>query len=68
MRVIRRGVAPPLSKETKKLIEEKGCKLIYLPPYSPELNKIENYWAIIKRYIKKYLPYFPTLKDTRVVV
>jgi transposase len=53
-----------ISKETRKLIEEKGCKLIYLAPYSPELNKIENYWAIIKRYVKKYLPYFPTLKDT----
>jgi transposase len=59
MQVIRRGVAP---KETRKLIEEKGCKLIYLPPYSPDLNKIENYWAIIKRYEKNISNIFRLLK------
>jgi len=32
-----------ISKETRKLIEKMGCRLIYLPPYSPDLNKIENY-------------------------
>ena len=53
-----------ISKRTRKLIEEMGCKLIFLPPYSPDLNKIENYWAIIKKYVKKYRQYFPSLKDT----
>jgi len=28
-----------LSEETRELIEEKGCRLIYLSPYSPELNR-----------------------------
>jgi transposase len=59
MQVIRRGVAP---KETRKLIEEKGCKLIYLLPYPPDLNKIENYWAIIKRYEKNISNIFRLLK------
>jgi len=31
---------------------------------SPDLNKIKNYWAIIKKYVKKYRQYFPSLKDT----
>lgn len=52
------------SKETREIIEEKGCQLIYLPPYSPDLNKIENYWAIIKKKVKKYYPLFKSLQQT----
>jgi transposase len=33
----------------KKLIESKKAKLIYQPPYSPFLNKIENYWSFLKK-------------------
>ena len=40
------------SKNTKLLIESKKCTLFYLPPYSPERNPIEHYWAILKRKIK----------------
>ena len=31
------------SLKVKKLIELAGCRLIYLPPYSPDLNLIEKY-------------------------
>lgn len=41
------------SLKVKELIESVGCRLIYLPPYSPDLNPIENYWAIMKNNIKK---------------
>jgi transposase len=41
------------SKRTKELIESVGCKLIYLPPYSPDLNPIEQQWAVIKRKYRK---------------
>ncbi len=41
------------SKETQRLIESVGCKILFLPPYSPDLNPIENYWAVIKSRIKK---------------
>ena len=27
------------------LIEAAGCKVMYLPPYSPDLNRIEKCWA-----------------------
>ena len=33
-----------------------GCKLVFLPPYSPELNPIEKFWAWLKRFLCKILP------------
>lgn len=43
------------SAKTKELIEAAGCKLLYLPPYSPELNPIEKTWANIKGKIRGFL-------------
>ena len=31
----------------------KNLKLIFLPPYSPELNPIEKYWGKLKKNLKK---------------
>ncbi len=31
------------SKKTRELIESAGCRLIFLPPYSPDLNPIEKF-------------------------
>lgn len=43
------------SEESRKLVEESGCKLLFLPPYSPDLNPIEKYWANMKRKVKDFL-------------
>jgi transposase len=32
----------------RELIEERGCELLYLPPYSPDLNPIEEAFSIQK--------------------
>ena len=40
------------SSKIKDLIESVGCKLVFLPPYSPDLNPIEKFWANMKRWIK----------------
>ncbi len=37
----------------KELIEASGAKLMYLPPYSPDLNPIEKCWSKIKTYLRK---------------
>ena len=36
---------------TQALIESAGCRLLFLPPYSPDLNKIEHQWALLKQGI-----------------
>jgi transposase len=37
----------------RKAIEAKGAELLYLPPYSPDLNPIENAFAKLKAYMRK---------------
>jgi len=32
-----------------QLIEDAGCQLLYLPPYSPDLNKIEQRIVKVKK-------------------
>jgi transposase len=41
------------SDKTRHIIEQNGHQLLFLPAYSPDLNPIEQYWAIIKAKIKK---------------
>lgn len=42
------------SNKVKELIEKVRCKLIYLPPYSPDFNPIEHVWANLKRLIRTH--------------
>ena len=39
-------------KGVKERIEAMGAKLIYLPPYHPEFNPIENMWSKIKTRLR----------------
>ena len=49
------------SQKTKNLIESVGCKLIFLPPYSPDLNPIEKFWANMKQSIMNNISDFTQL-------
>lgn len=51
------------SQKTKDLIESVGCRLIFLPPYSPDLNPIEKFWANMKRWIKDEISDFTELYE-----
>lgn len=37
----------------RNLIESVGATLWYLPPYSPDLNPIENMWSKVKAILRK---------------
>ena len=37
----------------RELIEQRGCELIYLPPYSPDLNPIEEAFAKLKALLRR---------------
>lgn len=50
------------------LIETAGCRLLYLPPYSPDFNRIEKCWAWLKRLIRQGLPSFDSLRQTMEAV
>jgi len=51
------------SQRTKDLIESVNCRIIFLPPYSPDLNPIEKFWANMKRWIKDKISDFIQLYD-----
>jgi transposase len=36
------------SERTAQIIEDAGCELLFLAPYSPDLNPIEKLWGNIK--------------------
>ena len=66
---VRQCLAPTLSKGdivimdnlpahkpegVRESIEQAGAELRYLPPYSPDLNPIENSFAPFKAYLRKH--------------
>lgn len=50
------------SQETKKLIETAGCRIFFLPPYSPDLNPIEQLWANMKKKVRGILERIKEIK------
>jgi transposase len=41
-------------EKVRELIEERGCELLlYLPPYSPDLNPIEQAFSKMKALMRK---------------
>ena len=37
----------------KKLIEQRGCELLYLPPYAPDFNPIEEAFSKVKGILRR---------------
>ena len=43
-------------KATRQLIRSAGARLLFLPPYSPDLNPIEQVFAKLKTLLRKAAP------------
>lgn len=42
------------SERIEQMCLDKGVKLVYLPPYSPYLNLIEEFFAELKAFIRRH--------------
>jgi len=49
------------------LVQQAGCHVLYLPPYSPDLNPIELAWAFVKRLVRKWGPREDAMRQQAVV-
>jgi transposase len=50
--VILDNLQPHKAKGVREMIEAAGAKLLYLPPYSPDFNPIENMWSKVKQHLR----------------
>lgn len=49
------------SERIQQLCDDAGVVLLYLPPYSPDLNPIEEFFGELKRYIQEVWDEFEDL-------
>jgi transposase len=50
--VVMDNLASHKHPRVRELIESAGARLLYLPPYSPDLNPIEMIWSKVKRLLR----------------
>jgi len=53
-------------KKLRELVVKAECEVLFLPPYSPDLNPIEMFWAWLKKKLRSVLPQFDSLWDALV--
>jgi transposase len=51
--VVMDNLSPHKGQSVRELIEERGCELLYLPPYSPDFNPIEEAFAKVKALLRR---------------
>jgi transposase len=50
--VVMDNLSPHKNPRVRDWIESAGCRLLYLPPYSPDFNPIENLWSKVKSHLR----------------
>lgn len=50
-------------KILQKMAKKVGCRLIFLPAYSPDFNPIEHIWANLKNWLAHHAKNFNLLSD-----
>jgi transposase len=53
MVVVMDNLSAHKGERVRRMIEEAGCRLEYLPPYSPDFNPIEKAFSKFKRILRK---------------
>lgn len=54
--------------EVKDLLQEAGIVLLFLPPYSPDLNPIEEAFSYVKNYLRKHDELLQVITDPTDVI
>ncbi len=52
-----------LSQTIDEIVANAGCELWYLPVYSPDLNKIEHWWFVLKNWMRQRWDEFDNFRD-----
>lgn len=50
--VVMDNLSPHKAPRVRALIEAAGCRLLFLPPYSPDFNPIEPAWSKLKALLR----------------
>ena len=66
--IIMDNVSFHYSDEAKQMIEKVGCKIKFLPVYSPDFNLIEHEWYPMKNSAKKLMEKDVSIQDALMQV
>ena len=53
--------------KVRELVESRGYKYLYLPPHSPFLNPIEEFWPKVKAGVRRYALTADNILSDRIV-
>jgi transposase len=56
------------TERIKQMCYDAGVKLMYLPPYPPDLNLIEEFFAELKTFIKRSWHYYEEIQSKALIL